>query len=88
MLNMIFFQPFMFCTALAEQMGFNLIDSGYDFIEFNQINQTIRIKVGNADSPDFSFLIQFFQLTPCHIVIAKGPVQQNQVEIAGFQFFQ
>ena len=38
MLNMIFFQPFMFDTALAEQMGFNLVDSGYQLIEFNQVD--------------------------------------------------
>ena len=88
MLNMIFFQPFMFGTALAEQMGFNLIDSGYHLIEFNQVDQTARIKVGNADRPDFSFVVHLFQLTPCRIVIAKGPVQQNKVEIAGFQFVQ
>ena len=60
MLNMIFFQPFMFGTALAEQMGFNLIDSGYHLIEFNQVDQTARIKVGNADRPAFSFVVQFF----------------------------
>ena len=48
MLNMIFFQPFMFGTALAEQMGFNLIDSGYHLIEFNQVDQTARIKVALA----------------------------------------
>ena len=45
MLNMIFFQPFMFGTALAEQMGFNLIDSGYHLIEFNQVDQTAGSKL-------------------------------------------
>ena len=49
MLNMIFFQPFMFGTALAEQMGFNLVDSWDDFVVGNQIKKLIRFKVRNTD---------------------------------------
>ena len=53
---MVFFQPFMFCAALAEQMGLDLVDR----IEFDQIDQVVRIEVRYADRPDLSLVIQLF----------------------------
>ena len=87
-LDMIFFQPFMFSAALAEQMGLNLIDCGNHLVELNQINQAIRVEVRYTDSPDFSILIQLFQFPPRGIVVSERPVEQHQIEITGFQFFQ
>ena len=88
MLDAVFFQPFMFSAALAEQMGFNLIDGRCNLIELNQINQAIRVEVRYTDRPDGSLLIQPFQFPPRGIVVSERPVEQHQIEIAGFQFFQ
>ena len=81
---MVFFQPFMFCATLAKQMGLDLVDR----IEFDQIDQVVRIKVRYADRPDLSHVIQLFQFPPRGIAVAERPVEQHQIEIAGFQFFQ
>ena len=85
---MIFFQPFMFSAALAEQVGFNLIDGRWYLIKLNQINQAIRVEVRYADGPDFPLLIQLFQFPPRGIVVSERPVEQHQIEMTGFQFFQ
>ena len=69
MADVVFFQPFMFGAALAEQMSFNLIDGGNNFVKFDQIDQPVRIKVRYADGPDFPFLIQLFQFLPSGIVV-------------------
>lgn len=81
---MVFFQPFMFCATLAKQMGLDLVDR----IEFDQIDQVVRIKVRYADCPDLSHVIQLFQFPPRSIAVAEGPVEQHQIKIAGLQFFQ
>lgn len=81
---MVFFQPFMFCATLAKQMGLDLVDR----IEFDQIDQVVRIKVRYADRPDLSHVIQLFQFPPRSIAAAEGPVEQHQIKIAGLQFFQ
>ena len=81
---MVFFQPFMFCATLAKQMGLDLVDR----IEFDQIDQVVRIKVRYADRPDLSHVIQLFQFPPRGIAVAEGQVEQHQIKIAGLQFFQ
>ena len=46
----------MFCAVLAKQMGLDLVDR----IEFDQIDQVVRIEVRYADRPDLSLVIQLF----------------------------
>ena len=49
---MILFQPRTLCAALAKQVGLDLIDGRRNLIELDQINETIRVKIGNADFYD------------------------------------
>ena len=88
MLDVVFFQPFMFCPALAQQVGFDLVHSRDHLVKLDQVDQAIRVEVRYTDRPDGSLLIQPFQFLPRGIVVSERPVEQHQIEIAGFQFFQ
>ena len=73
---------------LTIQMRFNLVDGRLDFIEFDEVNHAVWVKIGNPDCTDFPFLVQLFQFSPCGIIIAEGPMQQNQIQIVRLQVFQ
>ena len=68
-------------AALAVEIRFDLIDCRDDLVVGNQVEQLVRLEVGNADGADFAFSIQLFQHAPRRIVVRKRPVQEQQVNI-------
>ena len=77
----------MFRFTLTMEIGFNLIDGGNNLVEMDQVNQSVRLKVGNADCSDFSLCIKCLQLTPRFVVITKGSVEQYKVKVICSQLF-
>ena len=59
-----FVHPAALGGALAIEVRLNLVDGRDDLVVGDQIQKLVRLKVGNADGPDFAFCIQLFQAAP------------------------
>jgi len=75
--HLFFVHPAPFGAALAEQVGFDLIDCRDDLVIGDQIKEPVRLKVGNADGTDLSFCVQLLQEPPRRIVVGKGAVEKG-----------
>lgn len=73
---------------LLEDVGFHLIDGGLDLGEVVDIQEPVRIEVGHADSPHFTFPKCLLHSAVGAVVIAEGLVDQQKVDIAGPKLFQ
>ena len=69
-------------------MGFHLIDHGCNFCELTQIDQSVRVEVGHANSPQLSLFVCFLHGSVCAVIISKGLMDQHQVKVVGFQLVQ
>ena len=48
-----------------KHMGFHLIDHGCNFCELTQIDQSVRVEVGHANSPQLSLFVCFLHGSVC-----------------------
>ena len=78
--NLFLIHPAAFHAALAVQIGFNLDYSRNYMVVSNQVQKLVWFKIGDSDGTDFSIGVKCFQITPCGIIIGKGPVQEQQVD--------
>lgn len=83
--HLLFVHPASFGTALAVEIGFDLVHCRNDLIIGNQIKELIRLEVGNADGADPALRIQVLQNPPRRVVVGKRPVQKQQVDIVRLQ---
>ncbi len=72
---------------LLEQMRLHLIHRRSDFTEVGKVDEAVRIKVGNADGPHTAFPVRLLHGPVGAVVIAKGLVNQQQVNVFSIQFF-
>lgn len=87
-LTIILFQIFSGCFLLLEHMGLDLIDSRLDPCKMLQIQIAIQTKIRYADGTNFPCFIKFLHSTIGSVIIAKGLVDQQQVNIIRPQLFQ
>ena len=62
---------------LLENMRFYLIDCRFDLYETTQINQSVGIKIRNADCTNPALFIGFLHRTVSTVVIVKGLMDQT-----------
>ena len=87
-LHAIFFHIFMGNLLLLEHMGFHLLDGGRHLRELAEIDETVGIKIGNADGTQLSVLVRFFHRPVSAVVIAKRLMDQHEIDVVGFQLLQ
>lgn len=87
-LTIILFQIFSGCFLLLEHMGLDLIDNRLDPCKMLQIQITIQTKIRYADGTNFPCFIKFLYSTIGSVIIAKGLVDQQQVNIICPSFFR
>ena len=88
MLHTVLFHVFVRSSLLLKHMGFHLIDHGCNFCELTQIDQSVRVEVGHANSPQLSLFVCFLHGSVCAVIISKRLMDQHQVKVVGFQLVQ
>ena len=59
-----------------EDVHLKLIDSGYDIVEVNEVDQAIRIEIGYADGTDLTRFVELAHGALCAIDIIEGMMDQ------------
>ena len=87
-LDLVFQHILMGLFLLLEHMGFHLVHRRGDLHESAQVNKPVRIKIGNANSPKVAYLIGLLHRPPGAVVVAKGLMDEQQVDIIGSQLLE
>ena len=66
-------------------MRLHLIDHRLDAGKGADVNQPVRIEVGNADRLDDALGIQILQCSPRAVNIRERLMQKHQINVVGFQ---
>ena len=70
---------------LAERVGFDLVHRRHHLVVKHQVHHPVGVEVADADGPDPAFPVQLFHGSPGAVDIAKGLVDQVQIEIIELQ---
>ena len=69
MSNAVFLLPLVLRGSLTVQMCFDLVHRRLYLVVGNQINKSVRLKIGDTDGADNAFFVKRLQVPPCGIVI-------------------
>ena len=64
-------------------MGLDLVHSGYDIREVTEVNEVVGVEVAHADSSYLTLLESIFEGAIGIVAIAKGLVNQHEIDVVG-----
>ena len=85
-LNAVLFHPLVRGFLLIMRVRFHLVDHRLYAGEGADVYQPVRIEVGNADGAQLALRIQFFQRSPCAVIVGITENRAFYVFFAKFQF--
>ena len=71
----------MLFQALSIEVRLDLIHCRNCLIEVHQVNEPVGIEVGDSDCTDLPLAVHRFEVAPCGIDVAIGPMQQDKVNV-------
>src|ERR1051325_5455673 len=87
-LNPIGLQELLGLTLLQERIHFDLVDGWGHLVVQHEVHDTVRMKVGDANRPDFARAVQVLHRAPLAIHVAKWLMNEIQVHIVQLQALQ
>jgi hypothetical protein len=70
---------------LKEGIHLDLVDGGDHLVVHDEVHESVRMEVGDADCSDFARAVQVFHGAPLAIHVSKGLMNEVQVQISQLQ---
>ena len=84
----VFRLPFHELRLLVQRMRLHLVHHGLHVVELAELHHAVHVEVRDADGTDLALLVKAHQVAPRTERVAKGLMQQHEVQVVGAQLAQ